>query len=517
MASRRDELNAYTFAKKRLVAAFLQPSAAGTDEAAPRPLRAVLPGLVVGALLLAGFGAWGIFKPKVPNGWSAPGAHVIVGSESTTRYVVLETKGVKRLHPVLNFASAKLLLDPDNSSVMQVPESVLDGGGIQRGPMLGIPYAPDRLPSAAEAGRGKLWVVCEQPGAGAGRTVQKAVFLLADREAGKVGGKRRLHEGQALYVEADGDEATRYLVEPDGTRHAVGTTGGDRPPAREEVLRRSLFGDGARPQRVTDDWLRTLHTGSAIDFPKLPGKAGAPAGVGGGLDARLDKVGMVLKAVAGTGMQHYVVLPGEVAPVSDFVARLLLTSPEAAVLGQKAQAAEVAPQSFTPSPDEFYADKGWPASIPVQANDTAARTGTVCNVLHGVDAKGVAELTTWAGPRYPVSFLDGATSAYVTPGSGVLYRQFSGASPTTGSLFLVTDTGLRYAVQTNNDSSADPSEIGETAKPGAPGERTVEVNQTQIRLGYRNVRPVPVPENWSNLLPKGPRLDTNSAKQPQSS
>lgn len=516
MASRRDELNAYTFAKKRLVAAFLQPSAAGTDEAAPRPLRAVVPGVVVGALLLAGFGAWGIFKPKVPEGWADPGAHVIVGSESTTRYVVLETKGVKRLHPVLNFASAKLLLDPANSSVMQVPESELDSGKLQRGPMLGIPYAPDRLPGADEAGRSKLWAVCEQPGAGSGDTVQKAVFLLADREADKVGGKRRLHDGQALYVEADGGDGTRYLVDADGTRHAIGTTGGDKPSTRDEVLRRSLFSEGARPQKVTKDWLGTLHAGSAIDFPKLPGKVGDPAGVDG-LDPNLNKVGTVLKAVAGTGMQHYVVLPGAVSPVSDLVARLLLTSPEAEALGQKAQAAEVAPQSFTSSPDEFYAAKGWPKSVPTQANDTSAGTGTVCNVLHGVDSKGVPELTTWAGTRYPVSFLDGATSAYVTPGSGVLYRQFSGASPSTGSIFLVTDTGLRYAVQTNNDSSADPSKIGETAKPESPEEQVAEVNQAQIRLGYKDVKPLPVPENWSSLLPKGPRLDTNSAKQPQSS
>ena len=48
MASRRDELNAYTFAKRRTVAAFLQPSPTGSEEGAPRPLRAVLPGAIVG-------------------------------------------------------------------------------------------------------------------------------------------------------------------------------------------------------------------------------------------------------------------------------------------------------------------------------------------------------------------------------------------------------------------------------------------------------------------------------------
>ncbi|MFJ2092039.1 type VII secretion protein EccB [Streptomyces sp. NPDC087901] len=516
MASRRDELNAYTFAKKRLTAAFLQPSAVGTDEGAPRPLRAVLPGVVVGALIVAGFGAWGIFKPKVPDGWDDPGAHVIVGSESTTRYVVLETDGVKRLHPVLNFSSAKLLLDPDSSSVIQVDESELDNGKLQRGPMLGIPYAPDRLPSGDDAGRNKLWAVCEQPGAGAGGSVQKAVFLLADREADKVGGKQQLRAGQALYVEADGGTGTRYLVDADGTQHVIGTTGGKKLSARDEVLRRSLFSEGAKPQKVTKGWLGTLHAGAPIDFPKLPGKAGDPAGVQG-LDPGLNKVGTVLKALAGTGMQQYVVLPGAVAPVSDLVARLLLTSPEAEVLGQKAQATEVGPQSFTPSPDEFYAKYGWPEQVPTQANDTSAGTGTVCNVLHGVNAAGVPKLTTWAGSTYPVGFLDGATSAYVTPGSGELYRQFNGSSPTTGSLFLVTDTGLRYAVQTNNDSSADPSKIGADPTPGTAEEQAADVNQAQIRLGYQDVKPVPVPDNWSALLPKGPRLDTNSAKQPQSS
>lgn len=72
MASRRDELNAYTFAKRRTVAAFLQPSATGTEEGAPRPLRAVLPGVVTAAVVLAAFGAWGMFKPTAPKGWDAP-------------------------------------------------------------------------------------------------------------------------------------------------------------------------------------------------------------------------------------------------------------------------------------------------------------------------------------------------------------------------------------------------------------------------------------------------------------
>src|SRR5690606_35892904 len=120
MASRRDELNAYTFAKRRMLAAFLQPSPSGSEEGAPRPLRAVLPSLIVGVLVLGVFGAWGMFKPTAPPGWDEPGARVIVGKQSTTRYVVLKTDGATRLHPVLNLASARLLMKDAGYKVVQV-------------------------------------------------------------------------------------------------------------------------------------------------------------------------------------------------------------------------------------------------------------------------------------------------------------------------------------------------------------------------------------------------------------
>ncbi|CAM5546858.1 hypothetical protein SANTM175S_06198 [Streptomyces antimycoticus] len=97
--------NAYTFAKKRMVASFVQPSPTVMDDGAPRPLRAFLPGVIVGALILAGFGAWGMIRPTAPKGWDNTASHIIVGSDSTTRYVILKTGGKKQLHPVLNLAS----------------------------------------------------------------------------------------------------------------------------------------------------------------------------------------------------------------------------------------------------------------------------------------------------------------------------------------------------------------------------------------------------------------------------
>ncbi|MET3987500.1 type VII secretion protein EccB [Streptomyces sp. PvR034] len=535
MASRRDELNAYTFAKRRTVAAFLQPSATGTEEGAPRPLRAAVPGLVVGALILAAFGAWGMFKSQAPKGWADPGAKVIVGKNSTTRYVVLTTKdGGKtqtRLHPVLNLASARLLLDPDKFQVIQVDDKLLDGGKPPRGPIIGIPYAPDRLPSPADAGKAKRWAVCQQPG-GNGHGVQSATFVLADREAPLLDDSRKVADGQVLYVQSSGPTKERFLVDATGTKYKFPEGAAGSPAALDaQKLTNALVGSGT-PQQVTDQWLATLKAGEDLGFPQLPAAVGADAGVSG-LSTADNRVGMVLRAVTGSGPQHYVVLPGgKVSPVTEFVAWLLINAPATDKLNMTGKPREVDLQSLTPDPVPFRGDARWPAKKSAQINRTpapgtpapAAGSGqspdrdTVCSVLRGVDGQGNQTMSTWAGTGFPVDITASGTSAYVTPGSGLLYTQTQGNQGTAGgTLFLVTDTGLRYAVQANGDSDAEHSKIG-AADPKAKGsDGRPEASQAQIRLGYGNVVPTLVPIAWSEFLSKGPRLDTNAARQPQGS
>ncbi|MGK5530045.1 type VII secretion protein EccB [Streptomyces sp. URMC 129] len=488
MASRKDELNAYTFAKRRTVAAFLQPAPVVTEEDAPRPLRAVLPGMIVGALILAGFGAWGMFRPSVPEGWDEPGKNVIIGSDSTTRYVVLETDGRAQLHPVLNLSSARLLLDnPDDLSIVSVDEEELDNGAIPRGPTLGIPYAPDRLPSAEEAAQAKRWAVCQQPGGGE-NGVQQAVFLLADRDAERVEGSERLTGGDVLFVRSLEDGAL-YLADPAGTKYRLDEQGEDL----DLLLRLLTQGD---PQPVGEAWLDTFRDGTPIAFPELPASVGTPAGVPG-LVPEANVVGMVLRAPTGGGPQQYLVLPGRVVPVSDFTARLLLGSRALDSLGQAGHPLDVGAAAFVPAPPEQALDHDldWPTEPVTQVN-TGSRD-TICSVLLSVDGDGGTEQATWAGDAYPATISSGATTAYVTPGTGLLYRQVQGEETDAGNVFLATDTGLRYAVEATADGE--------------------EADQAQLRLGYGDITPVPVPASWSVLLPTGPRLETDSAKQPQGS
>ncbi|MFJ8747754.1 type VII secretion protein EccB [Streptomyces sp. NPDC102441] len=509
MASRRDELNAYTFAKRRLVAQFLQPHPSGSEEGAPRPLRAVVPGAIVGVVVLAVFGAWGMFKPVAPQKWDTPYENVIIASKSTTRYVVLVTDGKKQLHPVLNMSSAKLLLAPDKGTVVNVDESVLDGGKIPHGATIGIPYAPDRLPDAKEAGSTKRWAVCERPGEG-GRAIQKAAFVFAEREQQKTEGTGKLRGGEVTYVEGPGPDKTRYIVDATGTAY---------PVEKDELLLRALF-DRNAPQRVSADWLATLHKGDAVNFPTIEGSPGDAAGVPGVLQDEDNRVGMVLAATAGTRTQQYVVLPGRVAPVSDFVAKLLLNSRALVGLDQDGKTKHVSAGAFKPGA-AFGQKWNWPTSESKAVNSASTASGsrnTVCNVLRGVSDKGGAStLSTWAGTSFPATLPTGSSSAYVTPGSGQLFRQFKGASPESGPLFLVTDTGLRYAMQSNGDSVEDDSGIGESGTKEEREQSQQEAQQAQNHLGYKDVEPAPVPAVWSAFLPTGPRLSTGAARQPQGS
>ncbi|MEI5526269.1 type VII secretion protein EccB [Streptomyces brasiliscabiei] len=507
MASRRDELNAYTFAKRRTLASFLQPSPSGSEEGAPKPLRALWPGAVVGVVILAVFGGIGVFSPKAPKDWDKAEEHVIVASDSTTRYVVLRTDGQKQLHPVLNMASAKLLLDPAKADVITVDEKILDSGRPPHGATIGIPYAPDRLPSADEAETAKRWAVCERPSEG-DRAVQKAAFVLAGKDASRTAGSDKLSGGELMYVVGP-DDKTEYVVDARGTAYPLAD-------ATDTELLRALDTQGRDPQRVSQEWLDTLHKGDPISIPEIDGTPGAKANASVALE-QYDKVGEVIKAYDGQRMQYYVVLRGEVARISEFVATLLLNSGDLVAVGQAGEAQQVHPSAVADS-TTFEADKTWPAFEPKTVNDGSSATSgrnTLCNVLLSVGSKGRTTLSTWVGTDFPARLPTGSSSAYVTPGSGQLYRQFQGTETGAGGVFLVTDTGLRYALQSNSDSATDNEGVGSSAEQRE--EELSEAKIAQTRLGYEKVTPSPVPVEWSTFLPTGPRLSEAAARQPQGS
>ncbi|GGX51847.1 type VII secretion protein EccB [Streptomyces chartreusis] len=521
---RRDELAAYTFARKRTVAAFLAPSPGGSEEGAPRPVRTVMPSLAVGVVLVIGFIAWGVIKPTAPKGWDTPGEYIIVDSDSTTRYVVLDPnpkdgKVEKVLHPVLNYASAKLLLDKGKGTVLEVPGKEIDKSGIRHGATIGIPYAPDRLPSKEDAEKAKTWAVCERPAPGSEGAIDRAVFVFDSDDAKSLGNSGKVDPLEALYVK-DTKTSREYLVDGKGNRFRMGGESGLGEVAMEQ-LRSAVIGSSttAKSQPVSQEWLSTLNEGEDIDFPTVP-SAGAATSVQG--LSGVSTVGQVLRARDAQTDEFYVVLKDEVASITPFVAALLVAHDGSAPV--KASTPDIIKANGGPA-ESFYKDNGWPQVVPKQANSQATASGDArlasCSVYtgeFGTDKK--PQLAAWAGTNYPKKVISDSLSAYVSSGSGLLFQEVAGTAAGGGAQYLLTDTGLRYSLPSTNDSEAENGDSGsssDSSDGGSSQNGPSETDKARTRLGYEDLSsPSIVPQTWATFIPKGPTLDTTSATQPQS-
>ncbi|WP_439674869.1 type VII secretion protein EccB [Embleya sp. MST-111070] len=492
MASRREQLEAYIFARRRMVAAFLQPApGGGTEENAPKPMRMVTPSIVVAMLVLAGFGVVGLIKPGTPPGWKDKSS-LIVGRDSASRYVFLDGK----LHPVLNIASGRLLLDPGNFKVNMVPEKQLNS--VSHGAPLGIPNAPDRLPTAKEVRGRKSWTVCERPAIGkdgrpdpAGEP-QRSVFIGAAPADGP------LAPGQGLFVQ---DRNQRKYLVYQGKRYAV--------EAPTVIGALNLVGIPAQP--MSDSWLATLIDGGVIDHP-LPADYGKPTSLP--LAREYNRIGIVLRAEGGAQRQNYVVTREGVMPISELTAVLLTTNPRV-----KEAYGNTTPNAFPVNigtlgtavvQDRTYAaDKGWPEIPPtpmnrMTRNDLELPRNVVCNTFAD-DWRGTQPVTTQsAGTRPPEQLVDGMGGVWVKPGAGALYREVTGTPGEGGPMYLVADSGLRYSVPEEAQSG------GAQAQPG-------QESEAKQRLGYKGVEAKALPRAWSELVSRGPQLSTADAKKPQGS
>ncbi|MFI2612401.1 type VII secretion protein EccB [Kitasatospora sp. NPDC018619] len=559
MASRRDELNAYTFARKRTVGAFLLPGGGGSDEDAPRPVKAVLPSVLAGAVAVAGFGLWGVFKPSAPVNWD-DGKNIIQGKQSTTRYVVLldSDNRTKRLHQVLNMSSARLVL-PAGAKVVVVDDGVLDRYP-NHGPTIGIPYAPDKLPTTDNASKPMKWTVCDRPGSDDRQeTVNQAVFVAAGADAAALADRGRMLGPDQLMLVQQADEqqvsaapapgqpavagAAVYLVDAQGRKHLIGTPQSD--DRERKALITAVFGPNAVPQRVKRDWLDTLVNATPITFPQVDGVADSPGAnsrveLGNPADRRIGRLVHYQD-------RHYVVGRDQLFLVTPFQAELIRQNPAFQMLYKYDQ--DKKPRSDEMNPAD-NAQWGGDVRLKDTAADWPLRTGApvnnwqdrqdarmvVCSTYDGVAEDGAtARRSVWAGTSYPAPYNNGAGAAYVTPGHGLFYRSLDAAAAGSGTDFLITETGLRYSVPSNGDGGQRPAaspqpgqsaapkpptpQPGAAQTPGAPsqepGRPQEEPGGNQARLGYQGVQPLPVPKEWSNLVPAGPPLTAKGAAQPQ--
>lgn len=388
MPARQDQLQSHQFATQRVVAALLAHDPDPARSPFRRAAGATFAGVLLAVVALAGAAVYGVLAGPGADSWRDATA-VLVEKESGARYVFTPADG--SVHPVLNYASALLLVNSPDAHLVTVSRATLAKAPL--GAPLGIPGAPDSLPPPGSLRTGR-WTLCSVGGRGvllAGVPVPGG-RPLAMPAAGSVG------EGLLLST-VDGDD---YLVHA-GKRYRI--------PGPETVL--AALGWSARqPVRVSADLVNTLPAGPDLAPPDVPDRGHQPLTVPGA------RVGQVYT----TGAHQYaVVLDDGVYDLSEVEAALLRADPAspAPVTVSTAQYAALHRSARTPST--------LPASTPTLVNPTAS----VCTV----DGRVLLDATV--PPGGPV---------VVPRGSGALVEASPApdAPPGSGTLSLVTDAGLRY-------------------------------------------------------------------------
>ena len=459
MATRKEQLTAAEFARRRVIGALLRPSADGVGEGAPRPFRALFVAAIVVVVALGTAGVVGYLHPRSKIAWQKD----LIADGTGAQYVMLNGQ----LHPVLNSTSAQLMLGP--APKVSQPKPAQLAPYLQHvGPAVGLPKVPGVVPAVADLDL-KDWTACVTP---AGKTAVEVGF-----QVGAPNGPGVLSGADALLVQ---DESGEQWVIEDGLKYRIG----DRATVA------AAFGTATvKARRVPASWLGGLSAGDVLGIPTISGRYGGP-------DPRpappnFNRIGMFGRTLGPSGAvtAYYLVTGDGIAAVTPTMYDLYRRDPR---LAEYKFTETTLPQDKL-TPDMMVTTAAsqtltWPANPPhfSAASQTAvAATAFLCATFSGVfDQQGRAHMAVAVRSSLPQPLGTGSETVVVRPGHGTIVRD-SGSDPATAPDYLVTDSGLRYEL------------VGAAAQ----------------RLGYDGIASSEVPSEWLRLLPQGPSLDPVKAGQ----
>ena len=417
MAGRRDLIQGYQFAARRVVSAVV----ARETDPAEWPLRrlggAGFGTIMLTVVVLAGFGIYGLIFPGGKVSWK-DGRSVIVERETGARYVYLG----QRLHPALNFASAALLVG--SSAVISTAHRSL--AGVRRGVELGIPGAPDAVPGTKDL-VDPPWSICsEQVRDSTGRLVTRTALAVS---RAPVLGNRTAE--RALLLTNTTSNAW-YLVWHDHKYRITDTS----------VVGAALGLDQQVNVPVGAAWLDTLPDGLSIGPLEVPGAGTQSKAVPG------VTTGQVLVVDSST---YYLAQTDRLVSLTELQARVQLAAPRTgravAVEASAVSAAKVVPAAPA-------SDVQPPFSRPEFVRPATAEVTLCASFSDGSFAPAVyVDSRVPAGGGTPTTRVtkDGTALAdrvWVPPGKAALVRALPSPTATDGPVYLITDTGKRYAVPT---------------------------------------------------------------------
>ncbi|QGQ19964.1 type VII secretion protein EccB [Cellulomonas sp. JZ18] len=408
MASKKDLIEAQTFSRRRLLTAFTSGAPGGKELEPAKPLRGVVAGLALTALVVVGGLFYGFLRPGLPTGWD--NNRLVVAEDTGARYVSV----AGTLHPVANATSARLIVPAGEFDVITTNAQRLADAPL--GQPVGIVGAPDQLPPADRL-LGTGWAAClvlddaEDGPAQVATTLSATAPAVATDQAAVV----RTEAGTAVLV-----GGTAFPVDPDGT---------------DAVLRAIGLGD-AVVRDVTAAWLRLFTPGSELAAIVVR-DAGDPV-EGTGL-----RVGQVLHPAGSPATTRFLVREdGSLAQLSPLAYQLYLLGTGS----QLGEAVDVSPADFASQPNSptpaGAAD--WPreeiapvpdADVPCALATTDDGPGTVLAVA--------SDDAVAASPGVRVDH-----------GAGALVRAAGRGAQSSGGVYLVDATGTAFPVIGDADTLA---------------------------------------------------------------
>ncbi|SON59321.1 ESX-3 secretion system ATPase EccB3 [Mycobacterium simulans] len=414
------------------------------------PLRTQSRAILMGVLLLiTGVVGCFVFSLIRPNGQA--GNNAVLADRSTA---ALYVRVGDELHPVLNLTSARLIAGRPVNPVT-VKSAELDR--FPRGNLIGIPGAPERMVQSTS--HDANWTVCDTL-SGTGRAVHSmGVTVIAGLPDSTGARAATLGSGQAVLV----DDGTSTWLLWEGKRSRIDLT----DHAVTSAL--GLEAEIPAPRPIASGLFNAIPEAPALTAPAIP-RAGSPADF-----AVPAPIGAVVTAYSldrtPSDTVYYAVLPDGLQPISPVLAAVLRnTNSYGLQQPPRLGADEVAKLPVS----RLLDTAGFPV-LPVNLVDVS-RDPVTCAYWSKPAGAATSSLSLLSGSALPVpdavrtvELVGGgspgvATRVALAPGTGYFTQTVGGGAtaPATGSLFWVSDTGVRYGIDTEAEAGSGASGHGKT-------------------------------------------------------
>lgn len=454
------------------------------------PLRTQSRAVAMGAVLLVtGLAGCFVFSLIRPSG--TVGTNAVLADRSTA---ALYVRVGDDLHPVLNLTSARLITGHPVDPTM-VKSTELDR--FPRGNLIGIPGAPERM--VQNPSRDANWTVCDavsEPAQGGHAAHSTGVTVIAGRPDSSGARAATLASRQAILVERDGSTWLLW----DGRRSQINLT--DHAITNALGLGQNNS-EVPAPRPIALGLFNAIPEGPSLTAPGIP-NAGAPAPFSVPAPIGAVVVSYALDQSSSGAPRYYAVLPDGLQQISPVLAAILRNTNSYGLdqpprLGADAVAklpvSRMLDTARYPDQQLTVVDAGKsPVTCAYWSKPAGAATSSlnllsgsalpIAESIHTVDLVGGGAATSGAV----------ATRVALAPGTGYFTQTVGGGpdSPGTGSLFWVSDTGVRYGI----DNEAEHSAAGHG--------KTIEA------LGLSG-SPVPIPWSVLSLFANGPTLSRADA------